>query len=409
MMNERPAEPILHVDMDAFYASVEAREDPSLAGKPLAVGGGGPRGVVMSASYEARAHGVHSAMPGVRARRLCPDLIFVPPHFALYQTESQRILSIFLSFTPVVEQISLDEAFLDVGGSVRLFGDPVTIAGRIRARVLEDRGLICSVGVAVNKFLAKLASERAKPDGIVHVPAGQTRAFLDPLPVEALWGVGEQTASSLDRLGVRTVGELAQLPPGLLERAFGPGPAAHLRALADGRDERAVVPYEPAKQVSAEQTFERDLDVLDQIRRELLRLADRVASRLREAGLSARTITIKVRFSDFKTVTRSRTLPSPTDVGAKIYAAARDLYGALRLFKPRIRLLGVAASGLLAGSGPEQLQIGQPPDRWKDADRAVDSLRARFGGEAIERAAISEQHPRQPEGKADLPAKRRNR
>jgi DNA polymerase-4 len=380
--------------MDAFYASVEVREDQSLAGKPIAVGGGGPRGVVMAASYEARAFGVHSAMPGVRARRLCPGLIFVPPNFSLYRLESDHILDIFFSFTPLVEQISLDEAFLDVGGSVRLFGDPVTIAGKIRARIRSERGLVCSVGVAPNKFLAKLASQRAKPDGVVHVPADRIRDFLDPLPVDALWGVGEQTAAALDRLGVRTVAELAALPDGVMERAFGHGPATHLRSLAAGRDERAVVPYEPAKQISAEQTFERDLDVLDHIHREILRLSDRVAGRLRAGGLSARTITIKVRFSDFKTITRSRTLPAPTDGAARIYAAGRDLYGALRLFRPRIRLLGVAASGLVNGVGPEQLRLGEHPDRWRSADRAVDVLRERYGNDAVERATVSEQRPR---------------
>ncbi|MGZ4126755.1 MAG: DNA polymerase IV [Actinomycetota bacterium] len=393
-MSDRPKEPILHVDMDAFYASVEVREDPSLAGKPVAVGGGGPRGVVMAASYEARTFGVRSAMPGVRARRLCPNLIFVAPNFTLYKSESDAVLEILFSFTPLVEQISLDEAFLDVGGSVRLFGDPVTIGEKIRARVRTERRLTCSVGVAPNKFLAKLASEHAKPDGLVHVPADGVHEFLDPLPPSALWGVGEQTATALDRLGVRTVGDIVALPKGVLERAFGPGPAAHLLALATGRDDRPVVTHEPTKQVSAEQTFERDLDAPEHIRREILRLSDRVSARLRKAGLSARTVTIKVRFSDFKTVTRSRTLPAPTDVAARIYAAARDLYVSLRLFRPRIRLLGVAASGLIAGRGPEQLRIGERPDRWGEADRAVDRLRQRFGVEAVERAAVSEPRPR---------------
>lgn len=401
------AEPILHVDMDAFYASAEAREDPTLAGKPLAVGGGGPRGVVMSASYEARAFGVRSAMPSVRARRLCPDLVILPPNFTLYRAESRAILEIMLSFTPQVEQISLDEAFCDVGGSARLFGDPVTIAQRIRARVRGERGLVCSVGVAPNKFLAKLASARAKPDGVCHVPADGVRAFLDPLPVEALWGVGEQTAAALDRLGVRTVADLRALPAGVLQRAFGPGPAGHLADLAAGRDERAVTPFEPAKQVSAEETFERDIDATAQVHRELLRLADRVAGRLREAGVSARTVTIKVRFSDFRTLTRSRTLPAPTDVAARLYGTARDLYAGLHLVRPRVRLLGVAATGLVPGPGPEQLRLGERPDRWRDADRAVDRLRARFGPDTVDRAATSEQRPRIARRPSEGPPKRR--
>ncbi len=393
-MSARPAEPILHVDMDAFYASVEAREDPSLAGKPLAVGGGGPRGVVMSASYEAREYGVRSAMPGVRARRMCPDLIFVPPNFTLYQSESRAIREIFLAHTPLVEQVSLDEAFLDVGGSVRLFGDPITIAERIRHRVRGDRGLVCSVGVAPNKFLAKLGSARAKPDGVVHIPADEVRDFLDPLPVRALWGVGEQTAVALDRLGVRVVGDITALPAGVLERAFGPSAAEHLLHLATGRDERPVVVHEPAKQVSAEHTFERDLDAPAHINRELLRLCDRVGERMRAAAVSARTVTIKVRFSDFRTITRSRTLEAPTDVAAKLYGAARDLFERLRLHRPRIRLLGVAASGLVPGPGPEQLRLGDAPDRWRDADRTIDGLRERFGRHAVDRAAVAEHRPK---------------
>jgi DNA polymerase-4 len=389
-----PSEPILHVDMDAFYASVEARENPDLAGKPVVVGGGGGRGVVMSASYRAREYGIHSAMPMARARRLCPGLVVVSPHFDLYQDESKAIRAIFTSFTPLVEQISLDEAFLDVGGAVRLFGPPPAIAGRVRARVRDERALVCSVGVAPNKFLAKIASRMAKPDGVVHVPADRIREFLDPLPAGALWGVGEQTGAGLDRLGVRTVGELATISPGALERAFGRATAEHLLALAAGRDDRAVVPYEPAKQVSAEETFERDLDARADVHRELLRLADRVAGRLRAGGLSARTVTIKVRFSDFKTITRSKTLDEATDGEARLYEAARALYERLSLHRPRIRLLGVAASGLVAGSAPEQLRIGERDDRWRDADKAIDGLRRRFGSDAVARAAVAEHRPR---------------
>ena len=415
--SRRPAEPILHVDMDAFYASVEALDDRSLAGKPLAVGGGGPRGVVMSASYEARRFGVRSAMPGARARRLCPELIMVPPNFARYQEESRAIREIFLAHTPLVEQISLDEAFLDVGGSVRLFGQPVEIAERIRARVRDERSLVCSVGVAPNKFLAKLGSQRAKPDGVVHIPADEVHDFLDPLPVTDLWGVGEQTATALDRLGVRVVGDILALPDGVLERAFGGSMGAHLVNLARGIDDRDVVTYEPPKQVSAEHTFARDLDAPADIRRELLRLADRVSSRLRDSDFVARTITIKVRFSDFRTITRSRTLEEPTDVAARVYGAARDLWDALRLQRPRIRLLGVAATGLMNGPGPQQLRIGERPDPWRDADRAVDALRARYGSGAVDRAAVAEHRPRVlppsraagPGGRRTAPEPRRRR
>jgi DNA polymerase-4 len=390
----RPAEPILHVDMDAFYASVEAREDPSLRGRPLAVGWPGSRGVVMAASYEARAYGVRSAMPSARARRACPQLVFVRPNFDLYQSESRAVVGVFSEFTPLVEQLSLDEAFLDVGGSVRMFGSPVEIAERIRARVRAERALACSVGVAPNKFLAKLASQRAKPDGVLRVPADGIREFLDPLAVTDLWGVGEQTASALANLGVRTVAELHALGPGALEGAFGPAHAAHLAMVARGDDDRGVVPHEPAKQVSAEETFEKDLEARADILRELLRLADRVGIRMRDSGFVARTITIKVRFSDFKTITRSRTLPEPTDVAARLYATACELYDALGLHGSRIRLLGVAGSGLLTTGATEQLRLDERPDRWRDADRAVDDLRARFGGGTVERAAVREPRAR---------------
>jgi len=389
----QPDEPILHVDMDAFYASVEERDDPTLAGKPIAVGASGPRGVVMSASYQARAYGVRSAMPSVRARRLCPDLVFVPPDFDRYKAESDRVMAILGTFTPLVEPVSLDEAFLDVAGAGRLFGSPEEIAHRIRDRVRAERNLICSVGVAPNKFLAKLASAHAKPDGVVVVPAGGVRAFLDPLPVEDLWGVGEQTASALGRIGVGTVADLLALPPGVLTRALGPGPAAHLENLARGVDERSVVPHEPAKQVSAEETFDRDLDAPADIKREILRLAERVAGRLRASGFSARTVTLKVRFANFSTITRSRTLPAPTDAAAQLFATAHDLFGRLALARPRIRLLGVAATGIVSSGVTEQLKIGERPDRWRTADRAMDTLRRRFGGDAVDRAALADRKP----------------
>jgi DNA polymerase-4 len=413
MQPERPSEPILHVDMDAFYASVEARDDPTLAGVPLAVGGGGPRGVVMAASYEARSYGVRSAMPSARARRLCPDLVFVPPNFARYRAESDAVMEIFFSFTPLVEALSLDEAFLDVTGAARLFGPPVTIAERIRARVREERRLVCSVGVAPNKFLAKLASQQAKPDGLLHVTAAGAQAFLDPLPVDALWGVGEQTSAALDRLGVRTVAELRALPAGVLTRALGPGLGAHLSDIAEGRDERSVVVHEPAKQVSAEETFGHDLDAREAIHRELLRLAERVARRMRREGIAARTVTIKVRFANFTTITRSKTLAEPTDLGARLYAAARDLFNVLPLDRPRIRLLGVAGTGLVASSA-EQLRIGTRPDPWREASAAMDKVRERFGPDAVDLAAIAETEPEVPPGIAarlrqPVPKKRRNR
>lgn len=388
-----PPEPILHVDMDAFYASIESRDDPSLAGIPLAVGGAGPRGVVMSASYEARAYGVRSAMPSVRGRRLCPELVFVPPDFVRYRAESELVMEILFSVTPLAEPISLDEAFLDVSGAGRLFGSPEEIAHRIRARVRDERSLACSVGVAPNKFLAKLASAKAKPDGVVLVRAAAAQAFLDPLPVEDLWGVGERTAQALRRLGARTVAELAGLPRPALVKALGPRAAAHLSELARGIDTRPVVPGEQPKQVSAEETYERDLDDTGEIHRELLRLSERVGTRLRADRIAARTIAVKVRLAGFKTLTRAHTLAEATGVSERIWHVARDLYDGIPLERPRIRLLGVAASGLVGGEGAEQMRLDARPDPWRAAEGAIDRLRRRFGRGAVDRAALADRTP----------------
>jgi DNA polymerase IV len=396
-MTARPPEPILHVDMDAFYASVEVLKDPSLAGRPVVVGSPGPRGVIMSASYEARGYGVHSAMPSARARRLCPEAVFVPPDFGSYRAHATRLREILLSFTPVVEPLSLDEAFLDVGGATTLFGPPPQIAAMVRAAVRDELSLVCSVGVAPNKLLAKLASEEAKPDGVVVVPADRALEFLHRLPVTALWGVGEKTHEALDRLGVRTVGELNALPFRVLERTFGEGPARHLAELAAGRDDRAVVPYEPPKSVSHEETFEQDLDAEGDIRRELLRLAFRVASRLRTDGYRARTVTLKARLASFTTLTRSRTLPDAVDAGATLYRVAAELYGSIPGDRKRIRLLGVAATGLVP-SGAQQLALVRA-GRWEDAERALDRIERRFGpGTAFPAALLGPERGTQEPG-----------
>jgi DNA polymerase IV len=396
-MTARPPEPILHVDMDAFYASVEVLKDPSLAGRPVVVGSPGPRGVVMSASYEARGYGVHSAMPSARARRLCPEAVFVPPDFGSYRAHATRLREILLSFTPVVEPLSLDEAFLDVGGATSLFGPPPHIAARVRTAVRDELSLVCSVGVAPNKLLAKLASDEAKPDGVVVVPADRALEFLHRLPVTALWGVGEKTHEALDRLGVRTVGELNALPFRVLERTFGEGPARHLAELAAGRDDRAVVPYEPPKSVSHEETFEQDLDAEGDIRRELLRLAFRVAARLRTDGYRARTVTLKARLASFTTLTRSRTLPDAVDAGATLYRVAAELYGSIPGDRKRIRLLGVAASGLVP-SGAQQLALVRA-GRWEDAERALDRIERRFGpGTAFPAALLGPERGTQEPG-----------
>jgi len=380
---------VLHVDMDAFYASVELRRHPELAGQPVIVGGLGNRGVVCSANYAAREFGVRSAMPMSHARRLCPQAAVLPPDMSTYAAVSRGVMEIFRSVTPLVEPRSLDEAFLDVAGAVRLLGRPVAIGALIRRRVAEEHSITCSVGVAPSKFLAKLSSARCKPDGMLVVAADKVLDFLHPLPIGALWGVGERTAEQLRRLGIRTVGEVAETPRKALQHALGQAVGGHVHELAWGRDDGRVSPDEPEKSVGAEETF--DVDVADPrvIHRELLRLSDRVGARLRAGGQVGRTVSIKVRFADFSTVTRARTLPSPTDVGHDLYATARQLYDALGAGGALIRLVGVRVEGLLAADGtPLQLQLGDRDRGWREADRAVDRAVLRFGPGAVRPAAL---------------------
>jgi DNA polymerase-4 len=379
---------ILHVDMDAFYASVEVRRRPELRGRPVVVGGIGPRGVVSSASYEARRFGVRSAMPSVRARRLCPDAIFLPPDFDEYSRASRAVMRIFREVTPLVEPLSMDEAFLDVAGAQRLLGRPAAIAGLIRAKVAEDQALPCSVGVAPSKFVAKLASTRAKPDGMVVVPADRVLDFLHPLPVGALWGVGDRSAEVLQRLGLRSVGDLARAPVGMLRAALGEAAAQHLHDLAWGRDPRRVVPEHVEKSIGAEVTFDEDIDDPLVVRRTLLALAGRAAGRLRGAGQVGRTISIKVRLADFRTLSRSRTLPVPTDVTNEVFETAWGLFDALRP-GDRIRLLGVRVEGLVdADRAPRQLALGSREHGWAEAERAADQAVARFGAGAVRPASL---------------------
>jgi DNA polymerase IV len=393
----RPSEPILHVDLDAFYASVEVLKDPSLAGKPVVVGSPAARGVVMSASYEARARGLHSAMPSLRARRLCPDAVFVLPDFDAYRAYSNRFREVLLSYTPLVEPLSLDEAFLDVGGATRLFGEPVRIAATIREAVTTELSLTASVGVGPNKFMAKLASTRAKPDGLLHVTAGGIQAFLDPLPVGALWGVGDKTAESLGRLGIRTVEELARTPAQILERVLGEGQAGGLLALAHGRDSREVVPFEAPKSVSHEETYPRDLDDPDEVLREILALSHRVGARLRSEGYRARTVTVKLRLPSFSTLTRSKTLGTATDVGSDIFHVARELLLRLPEGRRRFRLLGVAATGL-EPAGAEQVAL-YTSGQWHQAERALDRVERRFGkGKAVPASLLKPHGTSRPGG-----------
>jgi len=380
--------PILHVDMDAFYASVELRRRPELRGKPVIVGGG-RRGVVLSATYEAREFGVRSAMPMGRALGRCPEAIVVHPDMPAYAAASAGVMAVFRSVTPLVEPLSLDEAFLDVSGARRRLGRPGWIGEWIRARIADEQGITCSVGVAPTKFLAKLASSRCKPDGLLVVPADGVLAFLHPLPVGALWGVGERTAERLAGLGLKTVGDIAALPLPALVRALGEGTAAHLHALATGHDPRSVVTDEPDRSIGAEETFGSDVTDHGVVHRELLRLAEKTAARLRSSGQLGRTVSIKVRFADFATITRARTLPIPTDAGREIYGTARALYDALELDRARIRLVGVRVEGIApAGDASLQLELGAREYGWRDADRAVDQAADRFGSGAVRPATL---------------------
>ncbi|MEU5692505.1 DNA polymerase IV [Actinosynnema sp. NPDC020468] len=380
--------PMLHVDMDAFYASVEIRDDPSLAGKPVVVGGTANRGVVSAANYLAREFGVRSAMPTAHARRLAPHAVFVPPNFARYQEVSRGVMAIFREVTPLVEPLSLDEAFLDVGGALRrLRSTPGQVAARIRARVEEGFGITCSVGVASTKFVAKLASGMCKPDGMMVVPRAEVLAFLHPLPVSALWGVGKRTAEHLDRVGLDTVADVAATPLPRLRKVLGVALAEHLHALARGHDDRPVVPSVREKSIGAEETFEVDHFDRALLKRELLRLAERSTASLRGRGLRGRTVSIKVRFADFTTITRSKTLRTPTDVTQEVYKTAATLLDD-HVPPGAIRLIGVRIEGLLEGDEGEQLSLDTPERGWRDADQAADQARSRFGTAAIRPASL---------------------
>ncbi|NES12275.1 MULTISPECIES: DNA polymerase IV [Micromonospora] len=380
--------PILHVDMDAFFASVEVRRRPELRGRPVVVGGIGPRGVVSSASYEARRYGVRSAMPTARARALCPDAVYLPPDFSQYSAASRAVMRIFRDVTPLVEPLSLDEAFLDVAGARKLFGPPARIARLIRRRVAEEQQLTCSVGVGPSKFVAKLGSTRAKPDGLLVVPAARVLEFLHPLPVDALWGVGERSAEALRRLGLHTVGALAEAPLGLLRRAVGEAAAAHLHELSWGRDPRRVSPEQVEKSIGAEVTFDADVTDPAEIRRALLALAEKVGARLRAAGQVGRTVSLKVRLADFRTVNRSRTLAVPTDTAREMFDTSWALWTVLAPGEP-VRLVGVRMEGLAAAQEtPRQLTLGEPERGWREAEAAADAAAARFGRSVIGPASL---------------------
>ena len=425
---------ILHVDMDSFFASVEVRDDPSLAGRPVIVGGSGRRGVVAACTYEARMFGVHSAMPSSVARRLCPDAVFLDGRFHRYVEESERLHAVLASYTPLVEGISLDEAFLDVSGAVHLFGSGVTMGHQIRERVRDEMQLGCAVGVGRSKLMAKLASKAAKPrasrsgiepgPGVVEVPAEGELDFLHPLPVRALWGIGPVTEKRLLALGVTTVGELAEMAPDALERYLGVAAGRHLSELSRGIDDRPVVPEQEAKSIGHEETFASDLWDLDDLHRRLQRMVDASATVLRRAERAARTVTVKLRFGDFTQVTRSHTLDGPVDATPAIGAVADALLESVDLSRG-VRLLGVSLSGLVDPGEGTQLRLdldtqssgvvadgapatgdrpdaGAAPSGVRDASReaerlqqswgsvtsAVDAIRSRYGGSAVGPASL---------------------
>ena len=370
---------ILHVDMDAFFASVSELDYPQYRGKPLVVGAGS-RGVVLSANYAARKFGIRAAMPVARAQRMAPTAIFIPPDHERYSEVSRRVMEIFFEYTPYVEPLSLDEAFLDVTGSRRLFGSGRDIAQAIRKRVSDQEKITCSVGISTTKFIAKLASGRCKPDGVLEIAHDRILTFLHPLPVNEIWGVGPKTNEELQRLGLRTVADIAHTPIETLKRALGEGAGVALHELAWARDYREVVPDAPEKSISAAETFSYDLEDREEIFRELLRLTERATHRLRKRELRSKTIGLKVRFSDFTTITRSKTMALPINGTHEIYEIAKDLFLALKIDGARIRLLGVSLENLSDETGAvEQLELGEREVGWREAQAAIDRAITRFG------------------------------
>jgi DNA polymerase-4 len=379
---------ILHVDMDAFFASVEERDNPSLKGKAVVVGTG-VRGVVSAANYEARKFGIHAAMPVGRAKRLAPHAIFVPPNMSRYSEVSSHIMEIFRSVTPLVEPLSLDEAFLDVTGAKRLLGDGREIAKQIRAKVEASEGITCSVGIATTKFIAKLASGRCKPNGMLEIAEDRVLEFLHPLPVNAIWGVGPKTNEELQKLGLRTVADIANTPRQTLIRALGEAAGASLYELSWGRDYRDVEPSEVDKSISAAETFDSDTEDQEIVLRELLRLTEKATYRMREKDFSARTISIKVRFADFKTISRSKTVPLAISATHEVYEVVKALFLGLKLDRARIRLVGVSLDGLEDGiDASEQLVLGERENGWRQATAAIDKASARFGQGSVRPARL---------------------
>ncbi len=381
------AEPILHVDMDSFFVEVERLDDPNLIGIPVAVGGTGQRGVIASASYEARGFGVRSAMPVGEARRRCPALTVVSPNHGRYGEVSSEVFEIMRSITPLVEGISIDEAFLDVSGLRLHYQSAEDVGARIRSAIRSEVGIPSSVGIATTKFIAKLASKHAKPDGMLRIVAGAELEFLHPLEVTELWGVGEATRASLGKLGIRTIGDVACTPIGVLEARVGRSAAKHLSALSNAHDPRPVEGGAAARSISSESTFDRDLVDADVIERETLRLCDQVAARLATSRLSGYTITLKVRFGDFSTINRSSRRPVPVAHTGDIWDTAGGLLSRAGVGGRPVRLLGIAVSDLVDAADARQLAFGA--DRRDAAAEAVDDVRKRFGAASVIPARIA--------------------
>ena len=385
---------VIHVDMDAFYTSVEQRDRPELRGRPVVVGADPRgRGVVSAASYEARPFVVHSAMPIGRAYRLCPHAVFLPVDHDKYAAVSRQIMRILGDFTPLVEPVSIDEAFLDVTGSRTLFGSGRAIGGRIKARIRAELDLTASVGVAANKFVAKVASDLEKPDGLVVVPPGEERGFLAPLPIFRLWGVGRVTATQLEAIGVARIGQLAALSAESLAAHFGTG-GRDLLALAEGRDDRPVEPFAPPKSMGAEETFDRDHRDGARLRATLRAQAERVARELRAEDYAGRFVTLKLRFADFSTITRSHTI-EPTQDGLRIYQEVEALLARVELVQP-VRLIGLSVSGLGAGGQGQLSLLDANAVRRERLARAVDRLTGRFGDGAVRPASLADRRRRGP-------------
>jgi DNA polymerase-4 len=381
---------ILHIDMDAFYASVEQLDDPALKGRPVIVGGGSSRGVVCAASYEARRFGVRSAMPGFEARRLCPNGIFIRPRMGRYKEASRKVMDLLAEYTPLVEPVSIDEAYLDVSGCEKLHGSPVAVGRRIKAEIFSQLGLTCSVGIAPVKFLAKIASDMDKPDGLTVIEPEQMPAFLENLPVTRVPGVGKRTFAVLEEFGITTLGDVKRFPEEILSRRLGRY-GRRLMALAHGVDRAKVTPVREHKSSSSECTLEADTDDAALLKKHLLAQADEVAAELRKLDVKARTVTLKLKHHDFTQVTRSETLPSPTRSSAVLYREAARL---LDRYAPqkKVRLVGLGASGLVSPKLPVQQDLfvagADRGETWEALDRTVESIREKFGKSAVSRAVL---------------------